>query len=142
MVLRLISLALLFPITLVDAYWAAMLDENLRYTASQNGGLCKGLGGLGGLGNILPWVVLLLGAGAAIQLIFRGRFGLSVALIVFHLAFTSLILSLLILGNGPCAGMGLATTFAVLSGPILFGVICAMLPVPILVLQVRRMRAG
>jgi len=140
MALRLVSLVLLFPVVLANGYWASGLADNVGYIATQNDGLCSAVGGLAVLGTVLPWLFLTLGVAATAQLIFRGRFGLSVALLVLHLMHMALLIGLLVLGNGYCHGLSVFAAFPVLSGLVFFGVIVAVLPLPALVLQVRAMR--
>ena len=140
MALRLVSLVLLFPVVLANGYWASGLADNVRYIATQNDGHCGAVGGLAGLGIVLPWLFLTLGVAAAAQLIFRGRFGLSAALLVLHVMHMALLIGLLILGNGYCRGLSLFAAFPVLSGLVRFGALVAVLPLPVLILQIKAMR--
>lgn len=140
MALRLVSLVLLFPVVLANVYWASGLADNVGYIATQNEGLCGAVSEFAGLGTVLPWMFLALGIAAAAQLIFRGRFGLSVALLVLHVMHIALLIGLLILGNGYCRGLSLFAAFPLLSGLVLFGAVVAVLPLPVLVLQIHAMR--
>lgn len=142
MALHMVSLVGLVIFTLLDAYFALGLFDGARYIARLNGGLCGWIGGLQVLGLVLPWVFLALGAAAAVQVLFWGRFRLSVAFLILHLLHMAMVLSLLVLGNSVCAGASVLRTVQILSGPILFGLIYAALPVPLLLLQLRAMRIG
>ncbi|MBL9053926.1 MAG: hypothetical protein JNN02_09380 [Tabrizicola sp.] len=140
MALRLVSLLVAMPVTLVNVYWASGLDGSVSYIASLSDGRCSMVGWLWPLGSVLPWVFLALCIGSARQLIFRGRFGLSVDLLTLHVAHLSLLLLLLVVGNSPCVGAGLwqvVRNFLELLGS---GVAVMLLPVPILALQVQAMR--
>lgn len=140
MALRLVSLFLLFPVMLANAKWASGLVDEAHYIARQNGGRCSAVGELAGLGIVLPWLFLALGVAAAAELIFRGRFGLSAALLVLHVVQLSFMIRLLILGSSYCAGASVGFVVRILSGVILLELLFAVLPLPVLLLQIRAIR--
>ncbi|MBL9046941.1 MAG: hypothetical protein JNK34_06455 [Tabrizicola sp.] len=140
MALRLVSLLVAMPVTLVNVFWASGLDGGVSYIASLSDGRCSMVGWLWPLGSVLLWVFLALCIGSACQLIFRGRFGLSVALLTLHVAHLSLLLLLLVVGNSSCVGAGLWQVVRNLSELLGFGAAVMLLPVPILALQVQAMR--
>ena len=140
MALRLVSLILLLPVTLVNVYWASGLERNVAYIAARSDGRCRIVGWLEPLGLVLPWVFLALAAGSAVQLMFRGRFGLSAALLKLHMAHLALLLALLLLGNSYCSGADLWPVVRILSGPLGFGFVILLLSVPILAMQMAAMR--
>ncbi len=140
MVLRLVSLALLLPVVLANGYLASVLDRNIAYIAATSEGQCSMVGWLWPLGAVLPWAFLALGVGSALQLLFRGRFGLSVALLKLHVAHLALLQVLLVLGNGYCSAVSSWRAIWNLSELLGFGVIVMFLPVPILAMQMRAMR--
>jgi hypothetical protein len=140
MALHMVSLVALVILTLLDAYFAQGLYDNARYIAGLDGGVCGWIGGLQVLGFVLPWVFLALGAAATDQVLFWGRFRLSVAFLILHLTHMALVLSLLVLGNSYCTGGSVLRAVQVLSGPLLFGLMCAAIPMPLLLLQLRAMR--
>lgn len=140
MALRLVSLMVALPVTLVNVYWASGLDGNAAYIASSSDGRCSMVGWLWPLGSVLPWVFLALFIGSAYQLIFRGRYGLSAALLTLHVAHLSLLLLLLLVGSSYCAGAAFWPVFWTLSGLLSFGFAVMLFPLPILALQVQAMR--
>ena len=140
MVLRLVSLALVLPVVLANGYWASGLDRNLAYIAASAEVRCGMVGWLWPLGAVLPWTFLALGAAAALQLVFVGRFGLSVALLKLHLAHLALLQVLLVLGNGYCRGLSTWRAIWNLSELLVFGGIVMLLPVPILAMQIQAIR--
>ena len=140
MALRLISLILLLPVTMANAYWASGLENNALYSASQNDGICRSVRGLTVLGVVLPWLFLVLSVSAAVQIVFMGRFGLSAALLGLHLMHMTLLIGLLVLGNGYCRGPGFFAAFPALTELALFGVVVALVPLPVLIAQLRAMR--
>ena len=142
MVLRLISLVLVLPVTLANVYWASGLDRNVAYIAESSDGRCSMIGWLWPIGVILPWIFLAFGAGSALQLVFRGRFGLSVALLKLHVAHLSLLLVLLLVGNSFCVGAGLWRVLGVFRELLAFVCLVMLIPVPILAMQIAAMRAG
>lgn len=142
MALHMVSLVALVSLTLLDAYLAQGLYDSARYIARQNGGVCGWISGLQGLGLVLPWVFLALGIAATVQVLFWGRFRISVAFWIMHLMHMALVLSLLVLGNSYCDGTSVLRAVQILSGPILFGLTFAALPVPLLMLQLRAVRIG
>jgi hypothetical protein len=142
MALHMVSLVALVILTLLDAYLAQGLYDSARYIAGLKGGVCSWIGGLQGLGLVLPWVFLALGSVATVQVLFWGRFRISVAFLILHVMHMTLVLSLLVLGNSYCDGASVLRAIQILSGPILFGLVFAALPVPLLMLQLRAMRVG
>lgn len=138
--LRLVSLLVALPVVLVNVYWASRLDGNVAYIASQSDGRCSIIGWLWPLGSVLPWVFLALWIGSAVQLIFRGRYGLSAALLTLHVAHLSLLQLLLVVGNSFCVGAGLWHVVRNLSELLGFALAVMLLPVPILALHVQAMR--
>ena len=140
MALRLVSLLVALPVTLVNVYWASRLDGNVAYIASHSDGRCTMVGWLGPLGAVLPWAFLALWIGSVWQLIFRGRYGLSVALLKLHVAHLSLLLFVLVVGNSFCVGAGFWYVVRNLAELLGFGFAVMLLPVPILALQVQAMR--
>jgi hypothetical protein len=140
LVLRLVSLVLLLPVTLVNVYWASGLERNVAYIASSSDGRCSMIGWLWPLGLGLPWVVLALSVGSAFQLILRGRFGLSATLLKLHLVHLSLLLSLLLVGNSYCSGAELWPVVQRVSELLTFVLVVMLLPVPILAMQTAAMR--
>lgn len=142
MALHMVSLAALVILTLLDAYLAQGLYDGARYISRQNGGVCGWTGGLQGLGLVLPWVFLVLGTAATVQVLFWGRFRIAVAFLILHLMHMALALSLLVLGSSYCDGASVLRAVQILSGPILFGVTFAALPVPLLMLQIRAISIG
>lgn len=142
MALHMLSIGALVIFTLLDAYLALGLYDSARYIARLNGGACGWLGGLQVLGLVLPWVFLAIGVAATLQVLFWGRFRVSVAFLILHLLHMGLVLSLLVLGNSYCTGGPVLRAVQALSGPILFGLIVAAFPVPLLLLQIRAMKIG
>ncbi|MFZ1346067.1 MAG: hypothetical protein WAT35_06210 [Tabrizicola sp.] len=140
MALRLVSLILLLPVTLVNLYWASGLERNVAYIAARSDGRCSMIGWLEPFSLVLPWVFLALGVGSAIQLVLQGRFGFSAVLLALHVAHLALLLALLVLGNSYCSGVDLWPVVRILSGPLGFGFVVMLLPVPILAMQMAAMR--
>lgn len=140
MALRLVSLVLVLPVLLVNVYWASGLERNVAYIASSSEGRCGLIGGLWPLGWVLPWVFLALGIGSVWQLIFRGTFGLSAALLKLHVGHVCLLLALLVVGNSFCSGFGLWSVVWRFAELLIFVVVVMLLPVPILAMQMAATR--
>ena len=94
------------------------------------------------LGLVLPWVFLVLGTAATVQLLFWGRLRFSVMLLNLHVAHMALVLCLMVLGNSFCAGAPVLSVIRSLSEPILLVLLFAAVPLPVMLLQRRAMRIG
>lgn len=140
MALRLVSLLVALPVTLVNVYWASRLDGNVAYIASHSDGRCSMVGWLGPLGAVLPWAFLALWIGSAWQLIFRGRYGLSTVLLKLHVAHLALLMGLFLLGNSFCEGVAIWPVLWTYSELFVFCLVVMLLPVPILAMQMAVMR--
>lgn len=102
--------------------------------------LCSSLESLAVLAAILPIIFILLGLFAAVQVLIFARFEVSVILILMHFLHFSFLIFLFLFGNTYCEGQGLASVLVQFASVVFFGVIAALLPVPIMFWQIRTRR--
>ena len=124
-------------LTPINSYYAAKLTANIDYIASIGQVLpCEELTRLRFLGWLLSIVFPLLGLASVTQALLSRRLSLSFSFLALNFLHLNFLTMLLILESGYCRGNGASYALQGLSGPILFGAVLAIIPVPLMLLQI------
>lgn len=138
--LVILSLVQVIVLTFINAYFAAMLSENVDYIVNSAGNVsCTALAPISLLGPVLPFVFLALGGVAAVQMSLGKGYSATVILCLLSIGHMALIGALFVLAETSCSLSGQGTLRSEDYGPLGFAAFFIALALPQLPVQVRRL---